>query len=331
MGRFAARVLAFTVGATIFWWLTRSATAAWTVEGAKLLHRLVGAPAPFLILEVLDYWWLAPPVQFFVGLTLAATWLGWRRRLLALFVGIYLLWLVVMMGVVSMSSPYLGPSSMRTVISSILTNGHLIIAPIIFWLILVGIPPATVIQAWSGGTTPRADDSPGASPRWWPRTVVAFMVCSAVSVVVYAPALAAAPEVKQARRALCDALRAGDDRQAIYHALLLRKIQRELTMREDPSLYYLLGRLAERYGNRELADKCLFHPAIDPRVQAAIRKGRVANRQRTSPAYNSNSTSETPTPSTGPETPTPNTEPADSARNTIPEAPTQQPPAEAGG
>ncbi len=279
MGRFAARVLAYTVGATILWWLTRSTTMTWTIEGAKGLHRLVGAPAPFLILEVLDYWWIAPPVQLFVGLTLAASWLSWRRRLLALVVGVYLLWLVVMMGVVSMSSPYLGPAAMRTVISSILTNGHLIIGPIIFWLILVGIPPATVIHAWSCGTTARPDVSQGAAPRWWPRTVVAFMVCLAVSIVVYAPALAAAPEVKLARRALCDAVRSGDDRLSILHALKLRKVQRELTKREDPSLYYFLGRLAERYGNRELADKCLFHPAIDPRVQAAIRKGRVVDRQ----------------------------------------------------
>ncbi len=279
MGRFAARVLAYTVGATILWWLTRSVTAAWTIEGAKGLHWLVGAPAPFLILEVLDYWWIAPPVQLFVGLTLAASWLSWRRRLLVLFVGVGLLWFVVMMGVVSMSSPYLGPAAMRTVISSILTNGHLIIGPIIFWLILVGIPPATVIQAWSRGTTARPDASPGAPPRWWPRAVVAFMVCIAVSVVVYAPALAAATEVKQARRALCDALRAGDDRRSILHALELGKIQRELTKREDPSLYYLLGRLAERYGNREVADNFLFHPAIVPSVQAAIRKQRVADRQ----------------------------------------------------
>ena len=85
-----------------------------------------------------------PPGQPSVGLTLAASWLSRRRRLLFLFVGVGLLWFVVMMGVVSMSSPYLGPAAMRTVISSILTNGHLIIGPIIFWLILVGIPPATV-------------------------------------------------------------------------------------------------------------------------------------------------------------------------------------------
>lgn len=280
MGRFAARVLAYTVGATILWWLTRSATAALTIEGAKALHWLVGAPAPFLILEVLDYWWLAPPVQFFVGLTLAASWLAWSRRCLALLVGICMLWFVDMMDVVSMASPYLGPASMRTVISSILTNSQLIIAPIIFWLILVGIPPATVIQAWSGGSASRTDDAPGAPPRWWPRAVVAFMVCAAVPITVYIPALTAAPEIKQARRAVCEALRNGDDRQAIYHALLLRKIERDLTKREDPSLYYLLGRLAERYGNRELADKCLFHPAIDPQVQAAIRKERLTDRNR---------------------------------------------------
>ena len=279
MGRFAARVLAYTVAATILWWLTHSTTAAWTIEGAKFLHRFVGAPAPFLILEVLDYWWLAPPVQLFVGLTLAASWLTWRRRLLALAVGVYLLWLIVIMDVISMSSPYLGPSAMRTVISSILTNGHLIVAPIIFWLILVGIPPARIIQTWRGETTPQPDDPPGASPRWWPRIFVAFMVCSAVSVVVYAPALLATPEVKQARRELCAALRKGDDRLSIYDALKLRKIERETTKREDPSLYYLLGRLAERYGNRELADKCLFHPAIDPRVQAAIRKQQRISRQ----------------------------------------------------
>jgi len=311
MGRFAARVFGYTLGATLLWWLTRSTTAVWSIDAAKLLHRLVGAPAPFLILECLDYWWLAPPVQLFVGLTLAASWLTWRRRIMALVVGVLLLWFLVILDVVSMSSPYLGPSPMRGVLDSILTNGHLIIAPIIFWLILVGLPATPLLQ----GNTPEASlhtRAPAMTPhKWWPRLLLAGLICSALSFAVYVPAWTATQKVKQTRRAMAEALRVGDDRLSILHALELGKIQRQNTKKDDQCLYYLIGRLGERYGNRQLADKFLFNPAVNPRVQAAIRKQRLRNRPILRPAPVSNPSA------------------ADSSPNTTAPSPTQQPPAEA--
>lgn len=288
MARFAVRVLLYTIGASLIWWLTSGATTAATIWAAKALHRLVGAPAPYLLLEIFDYFWLAPPVQLFVGLTLASSWTSWRRRVQCLVLGVALLWFLVVMSVVVMSSPYLGPVQARTIIGIVLTKSHLLLTPVLFWLILTGPPPAGFWQspvarrqvASRREPRGRGDARTQDKPKWWRSALLAVLICATVPVSLTIIEHSAPVEVRDARRALMQALRSGDLRRGRSAAGLLGKVQEShyrtevanggYEVKQDPRIYYLVGRLSQAMGDRPGAKKFLLHASIPPHARAVL-------------------------------------------------------------
>ncbi len=288
MARFALRVLLYAIGASLIWWLTSDATTAATIWVAKALHRLVGAPAPYLLLEVLDYFWLAPPVQLFVGLTLASSWTSWRRRVQCLLLGVALLWFLVVMSVVAMSSPYLGPVQARMIIALVLTKGHLLVTPVLFWLILIAPQPAWLSfsepERIPPGREPRGRDDATTrdKPKWWRSALLAVALCALAPLSLTTIERSAHAEVRDARRALMQALRADDPRRSRGAAGALGKVQ-ELHYRtkapnggyevkQDPRIYYLVGRLSQAMGDRAGAKKFLLHTSIPPHARTVLRQ-----------------------------------------------------------
>ncbi len=283
MARFALRVLLYATGASLIWWFTSDATTAATIWAAKTVHRLVGAPAPYLLLEVFDYFWLAPPAQLFVGLTLASSWTSWRRRTQCLLLGIALLWFLVVMSVVAGSSPYLGPVQARMIISIVLTKSLVLPMPVLFWLILTGPPPARFFQS-AASREPQApsDAKMRDKPKWWRSVLLAVLICAVPSVLLAIVEYSAPSEVREARRTLMQALRTGDLRRSRSAAGALGKVQEShyrteaehggFEVKKDPRIYYLVGRLSQAMGDRPGAEKFLLHSCIPPHARTVLRQ-----------------------------------------------------------
>lgn len=289
MARFATRAFIYTLVATILWWIAYAPLAAATIALAKFLQNMVGAPTPYLLIEVMDYWWLAPPVQLFVGLTLASYWIPWRRRIAILLYGLLLLTFIVAMNILVVSSPYLGPTSARYVVGLLLTKSHLIVSPLILWLILCELPtqslPSETASSSAIASSQRKNKNRGASAhlsrdnsndclaasRWWPRALVALALCLTLPLTLCVLAAIAPMSVQDARKDLMAALQTGDDRRSIVRAALLGKAQQQIYAgREDQNIHYLLGRLCLRVGDFATARIHLTNASIQPQARARI-------------------------------------------------------------
>ena len=116
MRRFLVEAVVFSVLASVLWWLTLVTDAGRqaTLELARILHRVAGYPAPYLLAEVKAYYWHAPLFPPLVGLILASRWLSWGRRLRQLGLGLACFWFMVAVQVVMVYSPYLPLSVFRS-------------------------------------------------------------------------------------------------------------------------------------------------------------------------------------------------------------------------
>ncbi len=270
MRRYATHVFIYTLGATLVWWVSHGWIAPISIDAARLLHRLVGMPAPYLIVETLDYFWLSPPMQLFVGLVLASSWRSRPQRLLTLLIGCTLLWFLVVMHIFAIASPYLGAGQARYVIGTLLAKGHLIALPILFWLILTPLPKPSRLHA--GPAQFESDPNRPIALFEWKRPTLAVLFCLVVPASLWALSVTDPPPVKTARNNLAAAMRTGDIDRITLSAARLGKIQERETHRRDQNLYYLVGRLCQAAGNDKLAREMLLHPSIHPKARAVMRE-----------------------------------------------------------
>lgn len=287
-GGFVLKFLGCLAATSIVWGLTRAPMVDATLELAKGVHALVGAPAPFLLMEELRFWWLAPPAQLFVTLVLISSWQSRGGRAIAMGVGLFCLWSLVVLDVVAQSSPYLGPYDGRYVLSSILTKGHLIVSPVLFWLVLV-TPPWSVVRealrrkdatARAGDVAVRGSQSrtrrdarpapqPSLAPvarwraRWIARASMSLSLVVLVVPVLWIIASNLPEDVRAARGKLIEAVTAWSDGgpvgDAARTAIQFGSVQEKATQRADRHLYYFGGRLVLEDARGER----------DPRVRAA--------------------------------------------------------------
>lgn len=283
MARIVLRVLLYVIGASLIWWLTSEQMSAATIWLAKAVHRLVGAPAPYLLLEIYDYFWVAPPVQLFVGLTLASSWTSWRRRMQCLVLGVALLWFLVVMTVVVMSSPYLGPTQARMIVGVALAKSHLLLMPALFWLILTGPPPTSFSQKGPKRELQERGDRKSPEKSWVRRSaLLALAVCVLVPATILIIERSAPADVRVARRSLKEALQTGDLHRSRSAAGVLGKVQQShyktqvesggYEVKKDPRLYYLIGRLSQSLGDRPGAEKFLLNDCMPHDARDVLRK-----------------------------------------------------------
>lgn len=278
LARFAATAVAYTLLATLAWWLTHDAAASACASFAKLLHAIIGLPAPYLIADVADLWWLAPPAQLFVGLVLASAWIRWPVRLTLLLVGISLFWFITSMTIVIACSPYIGMAPGRQFVSIMLTKSLLVVVPTILWLMLCGIPrPAAASRIGSRGE-PDDDDLrtvrqrlPAEAGRGIPLAARAAVSVSACLVLLPLTGLAlattATADIREARSDLASALRGRNHRAGIGHAIRLGDL--ELARGgQDLTLIYLAAKLCQESGDiaaaRHLVDRAPGHAVLAP-------------------------------------------------------------------
>lgn len=306
-GGFAIKFLLCLAAISSLWGAAAEHLIDTTLHATKGILRLAGTPAPFLLMDDLRYWWLAPPVQLFVTLTLVSTWISRRRRLINILAGVCCLWFVVLMDVIAQSSPYLGAEEKRYVLSSILTKGHLIVAPALFWLVLTPFPlkrSATISRPGSqppGENRPATSTAGGTSSGLSSRTqskrvggrfssaiariAIALILCTWIPPTLYLIGRSAPAEVRDARAQLAHAVSSwqngGSISDAVKAALTLGSIQEKATLRKDQHLNYLVGRLiledvrTEREAGRRAAKltaarSFLLDPAINPKARRSI-------------------------------------------------------------
>lgn len=288
---------------SVIWGLTSNTMIDATLAITKWTQSLPGWPTPYLLMDELRFWWAAPPVQLFVSLMLISTWLSWRRRVLAAGIGIAVLWFAVVMDVIAQTSPYLGPNDGRYILSDMLTKGHLIVSPILVWLVLVPLPGWGYWRRSDDIDTAKAPGTPTAqsasvrimslskqslmrSPRWWPRIVIAFVCVAWLPPTLLSMAKSASNDVIEARTELAKSLRAfqndGTLRPAAQAAMRLGSLQEKATQRKDQHLYYLAGRLLledamtdqdarGRSAKLAAARKMLLDESISPKAKQKLR------------------------------------------------------------
>ncbi len=276
MRRFVISLIVYTALATILWLLAHAPLASATIEFAKVLHAFVGSPAPYLIVEVADYFWLAPPAQVLVGLTLASHWLPWKRRLFSLAVGLALFWFLTALTIIAQSSPYLGPSSARTWIAICMTKGLLLVIPITLWLLLTGVPPIEHFLPQQKQDKPHSSKgtaSNTAPGRLWLNSLLATAVCLLLPIALWILEASDPANVRRARREVMHALTIGSPRTSILATANLGKIQRQTLQQEDMHIHYLLGRLCLEAGDMQGAKTNLLSDAIkNPHIRLALAK-----------------------------------------------------------
>jgi hypothetical protein len=139
MRRFVLEAIFLSIAATVIWWLTDDLTAQTTIAGGRLLHRLVGYPAPGMAQGVHLYW-LSPLFPPLVGLLLASRWVPWPRRLIGLGITLIAFWYMVSFQAAVTFSPYLTNSAIRAYLMKSLISLNQVAVPIVLWLIVAGVP-----------------------------------------------------------------------------------------------------------------------------------------------------------------------------------------------
>ena len=239
MRRFIIEAVVFSLLATAVWYVTfaTDVTRQATLEVARVLHRVAGYPAPYLLAEVKPYYWHSPLFPPLIGLMLASRWLTWRQRLAQLIFALICFWFMVAVQIVIVYTPYLPLSWFRSFVERIYISSGYIAAPIILWLILTGGPHPLLAPP---------DSSEGEHPlfaRRWHAAVAAIILCVLFTLPVFIAAGRGDPGWPEARRAMAEGLRRDDPAAALVG---LQQI-----LPKDPrndGLIYLAARLHQRRG-----------------------------------------------------------------------------------
>jgi hypothetical protein len=250
--RFLLEVIVYSLLATVLWWLgfAHGLTDHPTIWLAKILHRIAGYPAPYLLADLKPYFWFSPLFPPLVGLMLASRWLSWGTRLRRLAVGLACFWLAVSLQVCLVYSPYLPLSRFRDYVKMMGISSGYVLLPVILWLVLTGGPGALVAPA-GGGKGPAAPAS--RRQRSWVPSVFALGVGLALAVPIFVAAQLGAPEWTKARREMSVGLVRHDP------AYTLIAIQEVLPL--DPrnhGLLYLAARLHEERGEIEITKQLIY-------------------------------------------------------------------------
>ena len=252
MRRFLLEVIAYSLLATLLWWLgfAQELTHPATIWLAKILHRIAGFPAPYLLADLKPYFWFSPLFPPLVGLMLASRWLSWGERLRRLVIGLGCFWLAVALQMCLVYSPYLPLSRFRDYVKMMGISSGYILLPVILWLILTGGPGALVAPP-GGGEGPTAAGS--RRRRSWVPSALALAVTLALAAPIFVSVRLGAPEWTKARREMSVGLVRRDP------AYTLIAIQEVLP--RDPrnhGLLYLAARLHEERGEIETTKQLIY-------------------------------------------------------------------------
>jgi hypothetical protein len=237
--RFIIEAVVFSLLATALWYVTfaTDVTRQATLELARILHRVAGYPAPYLLAEVKPYCWHSPLFPPLVGLMLASRWLTWRQRVAQLIFALVCFWFIVAVQIVIVNSPYLPLSWFRSFVERIYISFGYITAPLILWLILTGGPGPLLAPPGSfQGEHPLF-------PRRWHAVVTAIILCLLFTLPVFIAAGRGDPGWPQARRAMAEGLRRNDPAAALVGLQQILPVD----PRND-GLIYLAARLHQRRG-----------------------------------------------------------------------------------
>jgi hypothetical protein len=245
-------VIGYLLLATLLWWLglALGLTQLTTIWLAKILHRVAGYPAPYLLADLKPYLWFCPVFPPLVGLMLASRWLSWAVRLRRLAVGLGCLWLAVALQICLVYSPYLPLSRFRDYAGMMGLWLACILLPVILWLILTGGPRALVAARGRGEVLPTDASRRGRS---WLPPVLALVVTLALAVPIFVAGRLGAPEWEKPRREMSVGLIRHDP------AYTLIAIQDVLPL--DPGnhgLLYLAARLHEERGEIEITRQLIY-------------------------------------------------------------------------
>ncbi len=246
MTRFVFRALLFSTAATVVWWATAGWTRPSTVASAKLLHSMVGYPAPYLLADLDDYHWFAPLFPPFVGLVAASYWVSTRRRIAGLAVGLITFWYLVALQIAVLYSPYLTLSAARAYFMSVQIALNSVAVPVVLWLIVVGGPPG-------GWEIERAHAGDDATPDALGRAgLLTLLFCAVLTLPVPAAISQTTPTLSAAREAVARAIANDNTPSAI------RSIERMFTVqRENAALSYLQMELHRKLGQTAAADELM--------------------------------------------------------------------------
>jgi hypothetical protein len=252
---------------------------------ARGLHQLVNAPAPYLLAEAMDLWWIAPPAQLLIGLVLASWWRPWGGRLFDLALCLALYWFVVAMTVVLSCSPYIGLVGVREFVAILLTKGLLVITPIVLWGLIV-VPSffdAATRRVQSESTAAlRPEGGRRFARRIRPmRYLLTLGICLLLPAACWGMARMAPAEIRDARAKMARLLRKGVNRSSVGAVIHLGRLEVE-HRGHDLALYYLAAKMLQELG--EIDDAILvlqpvrFQTPLDTvlqelKLQAAMRRG----------------------------------------------------------
>jgi len=213
MRRFIIEVLALTIAATLVWWATAEWLGETTIVGGKLLHRVIGYPAPSLAQGSHRFYWLAPLFPPLVGLILPSRWVSWPRRLIGLLIGLAAFWYMVSLQVAVTFTPYLTLSTERAYMMKIFISLNQVAVPVALWLIVTGGPKAEWLRAGraapdKGGAKDSAPDRQGLRLPLTLLATVAF--CAVVTVPVKLAVDRTTPRLDAARQKTARAILADD-------------------------------------------------------------------------------------------------------------------------
>ncbi len=249
--RFVIVAALATIAASIIWWVSAETVSHGTVAGAKLLHAVMGYPAPFLQADVKFLYWHAPLFPPFFGLMLASSWLPMRRRMIGFAIGLAAFWYVVSLQVAMTYSPYLTLSPIRSYVLKSMISLNQVAVPVLLWLITAGIPhlafrstgtttrPSKTNQKSAGGIT--GASSPHRLIKPMTSVALAGLFCLLCTLLAWPVIRESNATLDAARRRVANAIRAGDDRSALKGIEDMFAIQGN-----NSQLSYLQERLRQR-------------------------------------------------------------------------------------
>lgn len=138
--RFALAVVIWSAAAALVWWTAWHLMQPKMVTIAKVIHELIGWPAPYLNASEFRHTWHVPIFPPLVGLVMASSWLSWPRRGVALLMGLFGLCVFTALQITLDCSPYLPDTALRMYIKRILVAPTLILPQVVLWLIVTGGP-----------------------------------------------------------------------------------------------------------------------------------------------------------------------------------------------
>ena len=256
VGRFGGSMAAWTIAATLAWWYAHDWLARACLATAKELHEVVGAPAPYLLAEAMDLWWIAPPAQLLIGLVLASWWRPSWGRLVDLVFCLTLYWFIAVMTVVLACSPYIGLARFRDFTAILMTKGLLIMTPIVLWGLVV-LPALFDVAAAGGRSEFTASFRPKERRRFALRLrpmryLLTLGICLLLPAACWGMARAAPAEIRDARAQMARLLRAGVDRASVGAAIHLGQLEVE-HRGHDLTLYYLTAKMLQELGDTDAA------------------------------------------------------------------------------